>query len=158
MNGREGHQLSEHKASLSWNRDTDDFKYPTYTRDHTWSFEGGQVVSASAAPEFLGNADRVDPEESFVASISACHMLTFLTVAAKRRFVVDSYSDEAVGYLEKNAAGKLAITRVELRPRIAFSGDPIPTPEQMDSMHHLSHEQCFIANSVNTEIVVLSLE
>lgn len=147
--------MSEHKASLNWSRDRDDFKYPTYTRDHIWSFESGQELAASAAPEFLGNADSVDPEEAFVASISACHMLTFLAVAAKRRFVVDSYSDEAVGFLEKNEAGRLAITHVELRPKIAFSGDSLPTQEQMDSMHHLSHEECFIANSVNAEITVL---
>ena len=150
--------MSEHKASLSWRRDRDDFKYPTYTRDHTWSFEGGEVVAASAAPEFLGNADRVDPEEAFVAAISACHMLTFLAIAAKRRFVVDIYVDEAVGFMEKNDTGQLAITRVELRPEITFSGDSQPTPEQIDSMHHISHEQCFIANSVNTDIVVLPPE
>ena len=147
--------MSEHKASLAWNRDRDDFKYPTYTRDHTWSFPGGETVPASAAPEFLGNADRVDPEEAFVAAISACHMLTFLAVAAKRRFLVDTYSDDAVGYMNKNAAGKLAITLVELRPRITFSGETLPTPEQIESMHHLSHQECFIANSVTSEIVVL---
>jgi organic hydroperoxide reductase OsmC/OhrA len=147
--------MSEHKASLAWNRDRDDFKYPTYTRDHTWSFPGGETVPASAAPEFLGNAERVDPEEAFVAAISACHMLTFLAVAAKRRFLVDTYSDDAVGYMNKNAAGKLAITLVELRPRITFSGETLPTPEQIESMHHLSHQECFIANSVTSEIVVL---
>ena len=147
--------MSEHRASLTWNRDRDDFKYPTYTRDHTWSFPGGESLRASAAPEFLGNADRVDPEEAFVASLSACHMLTFLAIAAKRRFVVDTYSDDAVGYLEKNDDGRLAITLVELHPKIAFSGETLPTPDQIESMHHLSHQECFIANSVNTEIVVL---
>ena len=91
--------MSEHRASIAWRRDREDFKYPTYIRDHTWAFPGGETVPASAAPEFLGNADRVDPEEAFVAAISACHMLTFLAVAAKRRFVVDAYSDRAVGYM-----------------------------------------------------------
>lgn len=108
-----------------------------------------------SGPEFLGSADRVDPEEAFVASIAACHMLTFLAVAAKRRFVVDAYSDHAVGYMEKNEDGRLAITRVELRPDITFSDEPRPTLEQIESMHHQSHEECFIANSVRTEIVVL---
>ena len=117
--------MSEHRASLSWRRDSDDFKYPTYTRDHVWAFPGGETVSASAAPEYLGNADRVDPEEAFVAAISACHLLTFLAIAAKRRFVVDAYSDQAVGYLEEIEGGRLAITRVELRPGITFSGDKI---------------------------------
>ncbi|MCH7593308.1 MAG: OsmC family protein [Chloroflexi bacterium] len=147
--------MSEHRASLSWNRDRDDFKYRTYTRDHAWSFPGGESVPASAAPEFLGNAGRVDPEEAFVAAIAACHMLTFLAVAAKRRFVVDAYSDGAVGYLEKNEDGRLAITRVELHPDIVFSGEKRPTPEQIESMHHQSHRACFIANSVKTAIVVL---
>jgi len=147
--------MSEHRASLTWNRDRDDFKYPTYTRDHTWSFHGGESVRASAAPEFLGNGERVDPEEAFVASLSACHMLTFLAISAKRRFVVDTYSDDAVGYLEKNDEGRLAITRVELRPKIAFSGETLPTPDQIESMHNLSHKECFIANSVTAEIVVL---
>jgi organic hydroperoxide reductase OsmC/OhrA len=147
--------MSEHRASLNWNRDRDDFKYPTYTRDHTWSFQSAGSVRASAAPEFLGNAERVDPEEAFVASLSACHMLTFLAIAAKRRFVVDMYSDDAIGYLEENDEGRLAITRVELRPEIAFSGETLPTSDQIESMHHLSHKECFIANSVNTEIVVL---
>lgn len=150
--------MSEHRVSLDWNRDSDDFKYPTYTRDHTWSFRGGETVRASAAPEFLGNADRVDPEEAFVASISACHMLTFLAIAAKRRFVVDTYSDNAVGYLKENEEGRMAVTRVELRPEIAFSDETLPTPDQVDHMHHMSHQECFIANSVSTEIVVLPSE
>ena len=150
--------MSEHRVSLDWNRDSDDFKYPTYTRDHTWSFRGGERVRASAAPEFLGNADRVDPEEAFVASISACHMLTFLAIAAKRRFVVDTYSDNAVGYLKENEEGRMAVTRVELRPEIAFSDETLPTPDQIDHMHHMSHQECFIANSVSTEIVVLPSE
>lgn len=150
--------MSEHRVSLDWNRDSDDFKYPTYTRDHTWSFRGGERVRASAAPEFLGNADRVDPEEAFVASISACHMLTFLAIAAKRRFVVDTYSDNAVGYLKENEEGRMAVTRVELRPEIAFSDETLPTPDQVDHMHHMSHQECFIANSVSTEIVVLPSE
>ena len=150
--------MSEHKVSLKWIRDRDDFKYPTYTRDHTWSFTGGAIVDASAAPEFLGNAGRVDPEEAFVAAISACHMLTFLAVSAKRRFMVETYSDEAVGLLEENADGRLAITRVELRPKIEFSQDLHPTVEQINSMHHISHEECFIANSVTAKIVLAAPE
>ena len=115
-------------------------------------------MDASAAPEFLGNAGRVDPEEAFVAAISACHMLTFLAVSAKRRFMVETYSDEAVGLLEENADGRLAITRVELRPKIEFSQDLHPTVEQINSMHHISHEECFVANSVTAKIVVVAPE
>ena len=129
--------------------------YETYNRAHVWRFESGITVNASSAPAFFGTPDRVDPEEAFVAAVSACHMLTFLAICARRKLVVDGYLDEAVGYLEKNAAGKLAMTRVELAPRITFAGEP-PTPDQLDRLHEYSHRECFIANSVLSEIVVKS--
>ena len=147
--------MSEYRASLNWKRDRDDLKYATYTRDHTWSFHEGESVPVSSAPEFPGNAERVDSEETFVAAISACHVLTFRAVAAKHRFVVVADSDAAVGYTKMNSEGRLVITLVELRPEIAFSGEMLPTPEQIDSMDQLSHQECFIANSVNSEIVVV---
>ena len=139
---------------MEWSGDREDFSYQTYTRNHSWSFEGGSRVEASAAPGFLGDESRVDPEEALVASLSGYHMLTFLAVAAKKRYVVDSYTDDAVGFMEKNTEGKLAITRVVLRPRIVFSGERQPTTEQVDELHHIAHAECFIANSVKTEIVV----
>jgi len=147
--------MSEHKAKITWKRTSDDFRYDNYNRDHDWAFEGGVQVPASAAAAYLGSAERVDPEESFVASLSSCHMLTFLAIAAKKRMVVDSYVDEAVGFMKKNERGKLAVTHVELRPQIVFSGEKIPTSEQIEKMHHLSHEECFIANSVTTQIDVI---
>ncbi len=148
--------MSEHKVQVAWKRDSEDFKYETYTRNHSWNFvEKGTAITASAAPAFLGDKTHVDPEEALVASLSSCHMLTFLAVAAKKRLVVDSYEDDAVGFLEKNADGKLAITRVVLKPRISFGGEQ-PTPEQLGQLHHISHEQCFIANSVRTEVTVES--
>ena len=146
--------MSEHKVVVRWARDRGDFEYRTYTRNHRWDFEGGAMVEASAAPGFLGDEAKVDPEEALVASLSSCHMLTLLAVAAKKRFVVDSYVDDAVGVMEQNAEGKLAVTRVVLRPRIVFSGERQPTGEQVDELHHISHEECFIANSVKTEVVV----
>ena len=103
-----------------------------------------------AAPAYLGNAANVDPEEAFVAALASCHMLTFLSIACKQKFVLDSYEDEAVGHMEKNADGKLAITRVELHPKIAWSGNQRPSEEELDKMHHVAHENCFIANSVKT--------
>ena len=115
-------------------------------------------MEGSSAPDFSGNPERNNPEQLFVESLSSCHMLTFLAIAAKRRFVVDTYSDNAVGYLEENDEGRMAVTRVELRPEIAFSDETFPTPDQIDSMHHMSHRECFIANSVSTEIVVLPSE
>ena len=104
-----------------------------------------------------GNPAHVDPEEAFVASLSSCHMLTFLAIACKQKFVIDSYEDEAVGHLEKNSEGKLAITRVELRPRIKWADDRRPSAEELDKMHRASHENCFIANSVRTEVTVAKL-
>src|SRR5262249_14305000 len=122
--------------------------------DHDWIFDGGVTVRASAAPGYLGNARCVDPEEAFVASLSSCHMLTFLAIACKKRFVVDTYHDPAVGLLEKDAEGKLAITKVTLRPQVQFGGDKTPTAEELSQMHDQAHHACFIANSVKTDVRV----
>jgi len=148
--------VSEHRASIFWNRGGVDFDYESYSRDHTWRFEGGIEVAASAAPDFLGTPERVDPEESFVASLASCDMLTFLAVAARKRLVVDRYEDAATGFLEKNADGKLAITRVLLEPRVSFGGTKIPSASEITRLHETAHEHCFIANSVRTQIVVVA--
>ena len=146
--------MSEHKVTLKWERGGTEFSYQRYPRDHTWSFDGGHTMTATAAPAYLGNPANVDPEEAFVASLASCHMLTFLSIACKQKFVLDSYEDEAVGHMEKNADGKLAITRVELRPKITWSGNRRPSVEELDKMHHAAHENCFIANSVKTNVTV----
>ncbi len=112
-------------------------------------------MTGTAAPAYLGNPANVDPEEAFVASLSSCHMLTFLAIACKQKFVLDSYEDEAVGHMEKNAQGKMAITRVELHPKISWSGERVPTAEELEKIHHAAHENCFIANSVTTEVTVV---
>jgi organic hydroperoxide reductase OsmC/OhrA len=145
--------MSEHKATIAWSRGGRDFTYEKYSRDHTWTFDGGIRVAATAAPAFLGNPDLVDPEEAFVASVASCHMLTFLAIAARKRLVVESYEDAAVGRMEKNADGKLAVTHVTLSPKIAFGGKA-PSAEELARLHHQAHENCFIANSVRTEITV----
>jgi organic hydroperoxide reductase OsmC/OhrA len=147
--------MSEHKATIRWSRGGRDFTYKTYSRDHAWSLNGNEVP-ASATAAYLGNPQRVDPEAAFVAALSSCHMLTFLALACNRGFVVDSYEDEAVGHLEKNAAGKMAITRVELNPKIAFTGAKQPTPADVDSLHEKAHKECFIANSVTTDVRVVA--
>jgi organic hydroperoxide reductase OsmC/OhrA len=149
--------MSEYKVTLKWERGGAEFSYQKYPRDHTWSFDGGHTMTATAAPAYLGNPAHVDPEEAFVASLSSCHMLTFLAIACKQKFVLDSYEDEAVGHLEKNADGRLAITRVELRPKITWGGDRKPSAEELDKMHHAAHENCFIANSVKTEVRVTKI-
>ncbi len=147
-------RMSEHKITLTWKRGDTPFEYQKYPRDHTWKFDGGHEMQASAAPAYLGNPKFVDPEEAFVASLSSCQMLTFLAVACKKKFVLDEYVDEAVGHMEKNAEGKLAITRVTLRPRLKFSGDKQPTAEELKEMNHAAHDQCFIASSVKTEVTI----
>ena len=141
--------------TLTWKRGDLPFEYQKYSRNHTWKFDGGHEMTASAAPAYLGDPKNVDPEEAYVASLSSCHMLTFLAIACKQKFVMDDYVDEAVGVMEKNAEGKLAITKLTLKPKITFSGEKKPSAEELDKMHHAAHENCFIANSVKTEVTVV---
>lgn len=148
--------MSEHKANVIWARNGADFGYKTYPRDHVWRFPNGVEVPGSAAPAYLGNPQRVDPEAAFVAALSSCHMLTFLALASNKGFVVDSYEDAAVGHLEKNANGKLAITRVELHPAIVYSGEKQPAAADLEWLHDKAHKECFIANSVTTEVKVVA--
>ncbi len=146
--------MSEHVVDVSWSRGGHEFTYQTYSRDHEWRFDGGVTVPGSANPAYLGtDSGSVDPEEAFVAALSSCHMLTFLAIAAKKRLVVDSYVDHAVGVMAKNEAGRIAITKVTLHPVITFAGET-PDEAAMERLHHLSHQECFIANSVTTEVVV----
>ncbi|MDX6261007.1 MAG: hypothetical protein QOH84_2695 [Kribbellaceae bacterium] len=146
--------MSEHVVDVSWSRGEHEFTYQNYSRDHEWRFDGGVTVPGSANPAYLGtDSGTVDPEEAFVAALSSCHMLTFLAIAAKKRLVVDSYVDHAVGVMARNDAGRMAVTRVTLHPVITFAGE-VPDEAAMDRLHHLSHQECFIANSVTTEVVV----
>ena len=150
--------MSEYFAKINWTRSSDEnYIDNKYSREHEWTFDGGVIIQASSSPHIVplpySVEANVDPEEAFVASISSCHMLFFLSVAAKRRYVVDSYIDNAVGLMEKGEDGKVSMTTVTLRPHVQFSGDRQPTIVQLEKMHHQSHEQCFIANSVKTEII-----
>jgi organic hydroperoxide reductase OsmC/OhrA len=148
--------MAEYRATISWTRDGAVFTDNKYSRAHRWQFDGGIDVPGSASPHVVplpySVENAVDPEEAFVASLSSCHMLTFLWLAAKGGFRIDSYRDEAVGVMRKNAEGKLAITTVTLRPEVRFSGDNRPTAEEVTHMHHEAHDQCFIASSVKTEV------
>lgn len=146
--------MSEHKARLQWSRGGSDFAYKTFPRDHTWRFEGGVEVPASSAPQFFGDASRVDPESALVAALSSCHLLTFLAIASNSGFMVDSYEDDPVGHLEKNANGKLAVTRVVLRPKTVFGGAKQPSAAELEKLHDKAHRECFIANSVLTTVTV----
>jgi organic hydroperoxide reductase OsmC/OhrA len=150
--------MSEHKATICWKRTSDEFLKGKYSREHTWTFDGGATVPASPSPANVplpySNPAHVDPEEAFVASISSCHMLTFLFVAYRQGFQVDSYEDEAIGHMTKNEKGVPWVSSVTLNPKIAYSGAKQPAPADVQHLHHLAHEQCFIANSVKTEITV----
>lgn len=143
--------MSEHKASLVWKRTTPTFEYDAYDRTHDIRFGGGSEIRASSAPEYMGRAELANPEELLAAAVASCHMLTFLAIAAKSRLVVNSYEDAAVAHLEKNSAGKLAVTRIDLHPKITFEGAP-PDASKLRSMHEKSHHNCFIANSLNCEV------
>lgn len=150
--------MSKHTAIIEWQRQSSEaFSDNQYSRAHTWSFDGGLQVPASPSPHVvplpLSVAENVDPEEAFVAALSSCHMLVFLSIAAKRRYVVDSYVDAAEGELTKEDNGKEWVSRVTLNPKIVFSGDKQPTFTQLEKMHHMAHQNCFIANSVKTEVV-----
>lgn len=150
--------MSEHKALIHWQRSGPDFLRGKYSREHTWTFDGGLTVPASPSPSVVpapySNPAHLDPEEAFVASIASCHMLTFLHCASKAGFQVDSYKDEAVGAMTKNDNGIPWVSTVTLRPKIAWSGDKLPTPADEEHLHHLAHEQCFIANSIKTTVTV----
>jgi organic hydroperoxide reductase OsmC/OhrA len=148
--------MSNYSAEILWSRGEAVFTDNRYSRKHLWSFDGGVDVPASSSPHVVSlpysSLDAVDPEEAFVASLSSCHMLWFLSIAAKQGFVVDSYHDEASGVMEKNPSGKLAMTRVVLRPKVNFSGPRLPDHAEIDALHHKAHDECFIANSVLTRV------
>jgi len=153
--------MSSYTATVLWTRQpSEGFKDNKYSRAHLWSFDGGVSVPASAAadhvPAGTSKPEAVDPEEAFVASLSSCHMLFFLYHAARFGAVVDRYEDEATGVLEKNAEGRFWISQVTLQPKITWGEGKIPSPSELETLHHKSHDDCFIANSVKTEITVRS--
>jgi len=146
--------MAEHRATIRWHSDSDDFSYDKFTRDHVWKFEGGESLRASSAPDFNGNPSHVDPEEAMVAALASCHMLTFLALASKKRMTVVDYDDEPYGTLGKNDAGKTALTEVVLQPRVVFSDGQTPSAEDLDALHEKAHAHCFLANSVSTRILL----
>ena len=140
------------RASVRWQRTSPDFAFDTYNRAHEVTFGSGTTMKASSAPSYNGDPARVNPEEQFVSALSSCHMLTFLAVAAKKRLVVESYEDDASGVLERNTEGKMAMTRVVLRPKVVFSGEKQPSADELAAMHETAHKGCFIANSVKADV------
>ena len=148
--------MAHYNAEILWQRGDQNFLDNRYSRAHHWSFDGGVTVPASSSPHVVplpwSDEHAVDPEEAFVASLSSCHMLWFLSVAAKQGFQVDRYQDQALGVMAKNTEGRVAMTEVLLRPRVSFGGALHPSSEQLQELHHQAHEACFIANSVKSEV------
>jgi organic hydroperoxide reductase OsmC/OhrA len=146
----------EHRATIAWRLGDEDFPRGRYSRGHHWTFDGLSIRASAApgnVPKPFARLDAIDPEEAFVAAVSSCHMLTFLDLARRAGFVIESYEDDAVGLLEEIAPQRRGITAVTLRPRIAWRGAP-PDPAKLDDLHHQAHDTCFIANSVTTKVTV----
>ena len=150
--------MNTYTAKIEWRRGDAKFTDRRYSRAHTWTFDGGAVVPGSSSPQSVprpfSDERAVDPEEALVAAASSCHMLFFVTGLAREGYVLDSYVDEAYGVMEKNAAGKLAMSRIVLRPRLVFSGEKQPGAAQVAALHHWAHEECFIANSIKAAVVI----
>lgn len=147
--------MSEHRISLNWSRSGGPFARGNYDSRHEVRYAGEQTLRGGPAPDLGGNPDNADPEQMLLSALSSCHMLTFLAVAANRGYVVDSYSDDAVATVGKNAEGKTAVVHATLAPKVAFSGDKRPNAEEYAALHARAHAGCFIANSVKTVVDVV---
>jgi len=150
--------MSDHTATVSWQRTSNEFLQGKYSREHAWKFDGGFAMPASPSPLVVpvpySNPAHVDPEEALIAAISSCHLLTFLHLASKQGFQIDRYEDTAVGTMTRNEKGVPWMSRVVLNPRIVYSGEKLPSPADETALHHHAHEHCFIANSVKAQIVI----
>jgi organic hydroperoxide reductase OsmC/OhrA len=151
--------MADHRATIEWQTAASpaDFMRGRYSREHQWTFDGGVRVAGSSSPSVVplpwSSAAAVDPEEAYVAAIASCHMLSFLYIAAKAGFAISAYRDEAIGVMAKNERGRAWVSKVTLAPAITYVGKA-PTADELAHLHHQAHDECFIANSVNTEIVV----
>lgn len=152
--------MSTHRAKIQWTCTSDEFLAGKYSREHTWTFDGGLTIPASPSPSVVpapwSNPAHVDPEEAFVAAVSSCHMLTFLYLAAKQGFHIDSYEDDAVGTMSRNERGTPWVSAITLQPKIQYGAGKHPSPAEEARLHHEAHEQCFIAQSIKTEVTVRS--
>ncbi len=145
---------SEHEVKLHWKKETQSFAYKDYNREHDFIFSDKTIVRASSAPQFLGDPDCVDPEQSYVAAIASCHLLFFIAFCSKKRLSLLDYQDNAIGILEPNEQGKLWISKVILSPQAKFTDGEQPQPAELERLHEMAHKNCFLANSVKSEIVI----
>lgn len=150
--------MTQFEANIAWERGAQPFTDNRYSRAHEWHFDGGLSVPGSSSPHSvplpMSDPGAVDPEEALVAAVSSCHMLFFLSIAAQRGFIVDSYRDHALGTLARDGDGKMAMTRIVLAPAIVFGGQRQPAQADLDAIHHSAHDKCYIANSIKSEVIV----
>ena len=150
--------MQQFEAKVEWRRGEQAFADNRYSRAHKWRFDGGLTVAGSSSPHSvplpMSDPAAIDPEEALVAAVSSCHMLFFLSIAAQQGFVVDSYLDRAVGKLDKDTLGKMAMTQITLTPVIRFSGARTPAPSELDAIHHAAHDKCYIANSIKADVII----
>lgn len=150
--------MTQFEATIAWERGQQAFLDNRYSRAHEWRFDGGLTVAGSSSPHSvplpMSDPAAVDPEEALVAAVSSCHMLFFLSIAAQRGFIVDSYLDQAVGVLNRDAQGKMAMTLITLAPSIAFGGERKPDASDLAAIHHAAHDKCYIANSIKADVVI----
>ncbi len=146
--------MSTFSIDLAWRRTTPDFDYKTFDRGHTWQLSGGQIVQGSSAPDFSGDPQKSNPEEALLAALASCHMLTFLSIAALKKWQVESYEDHPIAELGKNEKGKMMVTRLTLRPKVTFSGEAIPDSRTIAELHHKAEGNCFVGNSLLSSVVI----
>lgn len=153
--------MPNYKATIHWKRSGAKFLDHKYQRRHTWTFDSGLTMTAAASPHIVGESytdpSAIDPEEAFTASVASCHMLWFLSLAAGRGFVVNNYMDNSQGVLEKNSEGKLAMTKVIIRPVVTFETERMPSQNDFLGLHRQAHSKCFIANSIKSDIEILPM-
>ena len=148
--------MSEHKVTFNWERKDSEFTYKTFSRNHEWDFGHGNKVNATAAPEFLGDPELIDPEQAFVASITSCHGLTFLSLCSLQKIEIESYSDSAIGYLEKAEDGKPWLSKIDLHPEVKLVSHQNLTNEKLEALHEKAHQECFLARSIKTKVQIHS--
>ena len=146
--------MSEHHIKLTWSKQTESFAYKDYNRDHQWDFGEGLIVNASSAPQFLGNPECADPERAFAAALSSCHMLFFIAICSKKRLVVQDYVDNSTAFLEQDGRGDLIISKVIIRPEVIFAEGVDVDRKTMEEIHKQSHDKCFLAKSVKSDVII----
>jgi organic hydroperoxide reductase OsmC/OhrA len=149
-------KTTEHKIEISWKKGSNPFQYETYDRTHAIRFQGGQSIFSSATPEYFGKAEHTNPEELLASALASCHMLTFLAVAAKKKYTLVSYESESIAVLEKSESGKAVVSKIRLIPRVQFEGEKVPDSGELAKLHETAHKNCIIANSIQSKVEVES--